>query len=228
MCINNWGSRYKYFSANLVGKDYIVGDIHGCFDMLRVELNKINFDSKVDRLFSVGDLVDRGDNSEESLLWLNEPFFHAVLGNHELMAMQYDFYPQYSESYINNGGQWFVELDEVNRKKYADKFKQLPTIIAVALRNGKEIGIVHAECIDTTWEDNVKAALSDPFCNGRITKDMVWNRGVICGRDVKPLPGISLVYHGHTPILEANTIGNRRYIDTGAVFNNKLTVEELK
>lgn len=70
---------------NIKGKDYIVGDIHGYYYLLMDALKKINFDPCKDRLFSVGDLVDRGPNVYECLKLLNEPWFFSVKGNHESM-----------------------------------------------------------------------------------------------------------------------------------------------
>ncbi len=50
-----------YFGDNLSGKDYVVGDIHGQFHKLENLLYEKGFDVNKDRLFSAGDLVDRGE-----------------------------------------------------------------------------------------------------------------------------------------------------------------------
>lgn len=68
------------------GNTYIVGDIQGCADGLNALLDKINFDRATDRLFAVGDLVARGEDSLATvklLMGLGDRF-HAVLGNHDL------------------------------------------------------------------------------------------------------------------------------------------------
>jgi serine/threonine protein phosphatase 1 len=57
----------KKFELNEKGRDFVVGDIHGCFDLLSNNLKEIGFDESVDRLFSVGDLVDRGKQSEDCI-----------------------------------------------------------------------------------------------------------------------------------------------------------------
>lgn len=41
------------FEKNTQGKDYCVGDIHGCFSKLQEQLYVIGFDQKIDRLFCV-------------------------------------------------------------------------------------------------------------------------------------------------------------------------------
>ena len=63
----------KRFELNNKGRDYVVGDIHGCFSLLSKELYEIGFDEKTDRLFSVGDLVDRGTESHLAVEWLKKP-----------------------------------------------------------------------------------------------------------------------------------------------------------
>lgn len=65
---------------------YIVGDVHGCIDELRLLLEKVNFDPQQDQLWSVGDLVGRGPHSKNVLEFVVElgRAFRCVLGNHDL------------------------------------------------------------------------------------------------------------------------------------------------
>ncbi len=69
---------------------YVIGDIHGCFDTLQALWPRLGFDPTQDRLWLVGDLVNRGPKSLEVLRWartLNERFgerMQVVLGNHDL------------------------------------------------------------------------------------------------------------------------------------------------
>ena len=80
-------SLVQRFAQNTWGRDFVVGDVHGCFDYLRAVLEHVQFDEVSDRLFCVGDLVDRGPQSEEAIDWIAKPWFHAVRGNHEQMAI---------------------------------------------------------------------------------------------------------------------------------------------
>jgi bis(5'-nucleosyl)-tetraphosphatase (symmetrical) len=66
--------------------DYAIGDIQGCYQSLMTLLEKLKFDAKQDRLWLVGDLVNRGPDSLAVLRFLksleNKP--NIVWGNHDL------------------------------------------------------------------------------------------------------------------------------------------------
>lgn len=73
---------------------YAVGDIQGCYDELRTLLAKVSFNAEQDELWCVGDLVNRGPKSLETLMFLYEmrDSVKIVLGNHDLhlIACFYD------------------------------------------------------------------------------------------------------------------------------------------
>lgn len=65
---------------------YAVGDLQGCLQPLKCLLERVAFDPAKDRLWLVGDLVNRGPQSLETLrfLFAMRDALVCVLGNHDL------------------------------------------------------------------------------------------------------------------------------------------------
>ncbi len=65
---------------------YAIGDVHGCFETLQRLLRRVQYDPGQDRLWFVGDLINRGPGSLAMLRWAAEQGDRivAVLGNHDL------------------------------------------------------------------------------------------------------------------------------------------------
>lgn len=210
----------KHFDENKLGTDFVVGDIHGCFDTLRAELENVGFDESKDRLFSVGDLVDRGTQSEECLDWLAKPWFHAVRGNHEQMTIDLQTYGEgmYDR---HNGMAWILDMPKDHQELFANAFKELPLGIAVHVGN-KVYGVVHADVPGGCWKKFEENVGNDSYQNVAM-----WDRTRIQNNSKTFVDNVELVYVGHTPLKEVKVLGNVIYIDTGAVFGNGITILEM-
>lgn len=204
----------RRFKRNTRGRDLIVGDVHGCFDKLRLTLRSIGFDPDAgDRLFSVGDLVDRGPQSDHAIQWLCRPWFHAVRGNHEQMALEFVEGTVPGGMLVANGGMWLIAEDDLGqREEFAAAFRDMPLVIEIETLQGL-VAIVHAGCLHPTWE-GFKAALSgpDPEPTMRVA---LWSRDRADGRYEGRVEGLRALVVGHTPLDEAQWADNVLHIDTG-------------
>jgi len=65
---------------------YAIGDIQGCYKPLKKLLKSVNFKPGDDRLWCVGDLINRGPRSLDTLRFLRDidDSVRIVLGNHDL------------------------------------------------------------------------------------------------------------------------------------------------
>ena len=68
---------------------WAIGDVHGCYFTLMRLLAAIGFRAGADTLWLLGDLVNRGANSDRVLqwAWAAQDSVEAVLGNHDLTLL---------------------------------------------------------------------------------------------------------------------------------------------
>ncbi len=212
----------KYFEQNLNGIDYVVGDIHGEFVQLVEGLRALKFNPKFDRVFSVGDLVDRGANSPAALKWLAQPWFHAVLGNHEEMLLESFENEKMMCLMLDNGGDWWLQADTQMQYEFQRALYKLPVVIEVETKKGA-IGIVHADVPSRMSWKNFKFKLE---ANDKKVREIaLWSRIRSTSMLSKPVDGITKVYCGHTVVNEPKIIKNVHFIDTGAYKKNgRLTI----
>lgn len=209
---------FRRVERNTRGRDIIVGDVHGCFTLLRSALVRIGFNvDGGDRLFMVGDLVDRGPESIQALDFLALPWVYAVQGNHEAMAIDWASGSGMDQrNYAANGGAWMMALDRETQCEVGATLSALPIAIELDTKTGP-IGIVHAECPFDDWGHFIRE-LTAPECGtqrrGQIIDAAIWSRTRIGRADESIVTGVRAVVVGHTPMERMTSLGNTVFIDT--------------
>jgi serine/threonine protein phosphatase 1 len=202
------------FKLNKYGRDFIIGDLHGCIELLENKLKEIYFNKQFDRIFSVGDLIDRGSDSLACLQLVEEPWFFPVLGNHEDMMLNAIKDNNFSLWYLN-GGDWYIYTNKAEVQRLLQVVKELPIAITVETEKG-DIGICHAQPPSKYWAESSST-------DKQSIAAMLWSRSWINYQINEQVQGVLKTYHGHTPVKEITTLSNVNFIDTGAVWSGKLT-----
>ena len=213
---------------NTQGRDFIVGDLHGCLSQLHSLLTHVRFDPARDRLFSVGDLADRGPDSPGVLALMREPWFYPVFGNHDMMmlafltgkspfAQRWPYFDLYEDSFLSNGGRWLKTLrpESAQIKAWIRDLINLP-LIRVVGQGSNRFHVVHAQLSGDSADDWNDARLDHP----EVERDALWTKlrfipgfdmmgngidAVLWGRglradlpNVREVTGLSRTYVGHT------------------------------
>lgn len=212
----------KRLPLNLEGRDFVVGDIHGAYDLVIEAMHRVKFDPLRDRLFSVGDLINRGPKSHWCADFLRQPYTHAVKGNHEQMMLSLYANGAPDEDSLRqicsqNGLEWWIEMPHEKRLDILNQLQALPFAIEVQTRRGL-VGLLHADIPKgMSWP----AFLANLEVGDRETqKACLWGRLRINEDNKEVVPGVGRVFVGHT--IQWNGIkqfGNVYAIDTGAVFS---------
>lgn len=229
-----------YQTIRVTGRTFIVGDLHGCYSQLADLLRDVQFSpSDGDTCILLGDLTDRGPDSLDCLSLLDEPGFFSIRGNHEQMmitALKGDQLGIYC--WQHNGGQWYQELPEADKKVMHDywlpKIMALPYAIDLYTASGLRIGICHADPVLTDW-DQLLAELSESNVDKDFLEKIIWARERISLANTVnylsecyQIRGVDWCVMGHTPVRPTPLIkGNCVWIDSGAVYpGGYLTVLE--
>ena len=138
---------------------YVISDIHGNLDIFKKLLKKIDFKfTGEDKLYLLGDYVDWGPKSLETLLYVMEldkkyDFIHPLIGNHDLMFLEQinlfkkDPLEIYDNWVYGNGGkntlESYLKLTNIEKKEVEDYLENLPYRLEVTV-NGKSYVMAHA------------------------------------------------------------------------------------
>ncbi|MGD2127112.1 MAG: metallophosphoesterase family protein [Desulfobacteraceae bacterium] len=199
---------------------FIIGDIHGCLEMLKRLMDKIDWDPDKDRLIFLGDYIDRGKDSRGVIDFILEisKIAHSVeclLGNHESILLDFLEGRDYVTFFLNGGAA------TLNSYRLAHHIEGEPLIpeghlsFLKSLRKWIELEdyyVVHAGFRPGVDLEN------------QTLEDLLWIREPFIFSEYDF--GKRIIF-GHTPFSEPVMMENKIGLDTGAVYGNKLTCLEL-
>ncbi|MEI7378056.1 metallophosphoesterase [Dickeya chrysanthemi] len=198
---------------------FVAGDIHGCYRQLTAKLDQVGFDIHRDLLVSVGDVIDRGPHNLACLDLLQQPWFRAVRGNHEQMALDALADAGRIPLWRANGGDWFFRLAEAQQRlarQLLAQAAQLPYVLEIETAGQRRV-VAHADYPADCYQYDQPLPWAQVLWNRRrISRAMAGLGGPIMGADD--------FLFGHTPLRQPLTCWNMHYIDTGAVFGGELTL----
>ena len=222
------GIRIQHLPHNSAGRDFILADLHGEIHLLQPALAAVGFDASVDRVLSVGDLIDRGRNSPATLALLDEPWFYAVQGNHELMMINSVCFQQGFSTWMTNGGGWSLTQSPAWLQRQAARLFRLPQVLVVG-SGAQRFHVVHAALVDAEDQIITDAQLDDVEGQQNLLPEMLawtrWHarayiRQTLGGPPVHPVhaPGLSPTFCGHTPIDTPGMLLSHYFLDGGVGY----------
>lgn len=200
---------------------FAIGDVHGCADELRALLNRLPLGPDSTVVF-LGDYIDRGPRSREVIETVLELGQHCnvvpLRGNHEEMLLEYLADPTSARAaaFIYNGG-------SATLASYANERGEVE-IPAAHRAFFEQLRVMH----ETESHVFVHAGLPQvPLTQLDLARDekvMLWTRGRFLTTDYD---WGKVVVHGHTWSPKAEILPNRINVDTGCVFDQRLTAVAL-
>jgi serine/threonine protein phosphatase 1 len=194
-------------------RSFVIGDIHGCAATLRQLVLEQLQPIPTDRIYLLGDLIDRGPASKGVLDFIFEMraaghSVAAVMGNHEEMFLQAAADHRYLDQWYANGGLATLASFPADDPRdvphhYREFIAELPRYILL-----ERFVIVHA---------GLNFTPRDPFED---TAAMLWTRSAFVDRR---RIGDRRLICGHTPVsrdqLESSLFSDKIMLDNGCVYD---------
>lgn len=218
---------------------FVIGDIHGCKDLVQKIHNKILELSKniegQKLLIYLGDYIDRGPNIKETIQILidfcpnnfNKIF---LLGNHEQMLFEFISYnPNSPYVWFANGGAQTLESYGIDISKYIEESMEIEDINKMREEFIESLPSAHKNFfnqlkLNYEWKNYffVHAGIDPDLPLEQQNKEtMLWTREQ---KFFDPkMTYNKIIVHGHTPKENIENFPFRINIDTGSFFSGKLS-----
>jgi len=203
----------------------VIGDIHGCFYTLRELYNKICEEYPQAKIYSVGDLVDRGRFSLETIEFIRRTGIEFTPGNHDLMFTHFFESPGsiFARTWIHNDHVPTLAAYEFEPEKvweHVELINNKPLVF-----NIEDCFITHAgfssfykKILPKGYQENLDTLI--PIIDNEHYNEhgVMWNRDRLLN-----IGKLQIVGHTHDKEPRFDKQANALYIDTGAFRGNKLS-----
>lgn len=199
------------------GSIYLVGDIQGCFESLQALLAEIGF-GDADRLWCVGDLVNRGPDSLAVLRFARDlgDRFACVLGNHDLhfLAMVYGGHPHRATDTMES------LLAAPDCLELAEWLRRLPLLIETRDRVVVHAGIPHVWTIGMAREcaREVEGVIRGPG-HAEFFRAMYGNEPVVWSKSLEGIARQRVIVNYFTRMRFVNASGELEFLHKGPAEN---------
>ncbi len=211
-------------------KTLVIGDIHGCLSTLKALIAKAG---PVDSIISVGDLIDRGEDSFGVIKYCIDNNIQVCLGNHELLALEalkaylgpaYPFKRMdlLDSDWIANGGRRvFDEASKEDLQFMVDYFQTLPIYITTDYTHN-DLPVVVSHTALNMYHYSILDAVPAELL--RMSTSLVWSRTQATSQAAVKFFSI----YGHTPTDCLGTPNAKPHItstginlDTGCCYDSE-------
>ncbi|KFM58494.1 Bis(5'-nucleosyl)-tetraphosphatase, symmetrical, partial [Stegodyphus mimosarum] len=201
----------------------LIGDVHGCYDELKILLETNKAEKEKTLKICVGDLVNKGPKSQEVLnLFRNSNSMFSVRGNHDEVVLREYLNSRDPNYRLKENNTWIknLSLEDI------EYIKQLPFTISLPSLNAI---IVHAGLVPGQPLEKNKPYDMIHMRN-LVDVDYFWEGGLLPTENTtEGKPWASLwhgpqhVYFGHDAKRMLQKYSYATGLDTGCVYGNWLT-----
>jgi Calcineurin-like phosphoesterase len=203
----------------------VIGDIHGCYYTLTDLVKKIKQKYPGIKIYSVGDLVDRGNFSCEVMEFIKDAQIEFTPGNHDYMFM---YFIEQPTSVLGNA--WIYNGSENTTASYEGRTEKIRSHIELIKKyplfyNLSDCFISHAG-ISSYYKSKLSKNYLENLDNldDVVDIDLANEHGILWTRDeLINLGKLQIVGHTRMDKVTLDKVNNVAYIDTSAYTGNKLS-----
>ncbi|HEX8852432.1 MAG TPA: metallophosphoesterase [Pyrinomonadaceae bacterium] len=197
------------------GRTIVVGDIHGCYDELLELCDKVGLNAD-DRVVAVGDLIVKGEQNREVLeLFMSDPRFFSVLGNHDRALLRRWRGDEVKLKKAQKATRRELKPDKA---RYAAYLASLPYMLNLGSHLVVHAGLRPGVALDAQTEEDL-TELRTLGAKPQSRKGTPW---------YEVYEGPPTVLFGHWPAPEPRRAPHALGLDTGCVYGHRLTAYVLE